>query len=129
MIGEMRSDVIIMIMNRMFLKICKRSWLVLLDFFHKLFPITIGRNSQLINVVLSFFITLSVGDPCNPNPCHNGGTCDADAQGSITCLCISGFKGDLCKDGNTKSCLLFKIDATCKLKNSTELPFDFPCRF
>lgn len=38
----------------------------------------------------------AVVDPCDPNPCLNGGTCAADGD-NATCSCADGFEGDLCE--------------------------------
>ncbi len=35
-------------------------------------------------------------DPCDPNPCLNGGTCRDDA-GSAACTCINGYVGNRCQ--------------------------------
>jgi hypothetical protein len=35
-------------------------------------------------------------DPCDPNPCLNGGVCSDDA-GSYACMCIDGYLGDRCQ--------------------------------
>ena len=42
-------------------------------------------------------------DPCSPNPCQNGGTCNANS-GDFTCSCASGYVGDDC--GITSSSML-----------------------
>lgn len=34
-------------------------------------------------------------DPCSPNPCQNGGICNANS-GDFTCSCASGYVGDDC---------------------------------
>ena len=39
----------------------------------------------------------SEGDPCDLNPCQNGGACAVDAEGKTQCTCLDGFKGDLCE--------------------------------
>ena len=37
------------------------------------------------------------GDPCSPNPCHNGGTCAWEGQDeSYTCSCPEDYTGQNC---------------------------------
>uniref|UniRef100_A0A8C2INE6 Meprin A subunit n=1 Tax=Cyprinus carpio TaxID=7962 RepID=A0A8C2INE6_CYPCA len=42
----------------------------------------------------------AISDPCQPNPCHNGGVCVVH-QGKATCRCVSGqaivYTGDTCE--------------------------------
>ena len=35
-------------------------------------------------------------DPCQPNPCSNGGTC-APTPSGYSCYCDEGYKGDTCE--------------------------------
>jgi Notch-like protein len=37
-------------------------------------------------------------DPCNPNPCLNGGACSPPvaANTGVSCACETGFLGDIC---------------------------------
>ena len=43
------------------------------------------------------FIT-DIVDPCQPNPCLNGGTCKASNDGkSFTCQCKPGWSGNKCQ--------------------------------
>uniref|UniRef100_UPI00358F3622 EGF-like repeat and discoidin I-like domain-containing protein 3 isoform X2 n=1 Tax=Myxine glutinosa TaxID=7769 RepID=UPI00358F3622 len=57
-----------------------------------------------------------VMDPCNPNPCFNGGWCDTpdlDVEGSatvVTCKCPAGYEGPRC-ERDVKEC---ELDAPCK---------------
>jgi len=37
-------------------------------------------------------------DPCAPNPCDNGGTCERTGQESFTCACPLGFSGEACDE-------------------------------
>lgn len=51
-------------------------------------------------VTKHFLITiiLVAGDPCRPNPCENGGTCNPGHGGKIfECMCREGFTGDKCQ--------------------------------
>ena len=36
-------------------------------------------------------------DPCDPNPCLNGGTCAATEDGGASCKCVDGYTGDTCE--------------------------------
>ncbi|XP_020619221.1 protein PRY2-like isoform X3 [Orbicella faveolata] len=36
-------------------------------------------------------------NPCEPNPCKNGGTCEAQ-EGKFTCSCPDGYWGELCEE-------------------------------
>lgn len=55
------------------------------------------------------------GDPCESNPCENGGVCTALADDSFTCACAHGYTGDTCQDTeddggtgtSTDDCTLF----------------------
>ena len=38
-------------------------------------------------------------NPCDPNPCINGGFCTADSTNAFACDCTNGFTGDRCQDG------------------------------
>jgi hypothetical protein len=51
---------------------------------------------------------------CNPNPCHNNGTCAVSGSG-VTCTCINGFKGRYCTDGPCGGCNVTPgyVDAMC----------------
>lgn len=56
----------------------------------------------------------AVVDPCDPNPCLNGGSC-SDTAGSATCACIDNFTGDVCEVPPADPCLAY----TCPTKAST----------
>jgi hypothetical protein len=36
-------------------------------------------------------------NPCLPNPCQNGGTCQPNNLGSFICLCPIGYQGICCE--------------------------------
>lgn len=36
-------------------------------------------------------------NPCAPNPCQNGGTCQPTNSGSFMCLCPAGYQGLCCE--------------------------------
>jgi hypothetical protein len=38
----------------------------------------------------------SADDPCDPNPCQNGGTCSASGE-AFSCACAAGFSGNTCE--------------------------------
>ena len=41
-----------------------------------------------------------IPDPCLPNPCFNGATCEADLYDFVSiCLCEEGFSGRYCETG------------------------------
>lgn len=42
-------------------------------------------------------LTMPPFDPCSPNPCRNGGTCQSNGAGSFTCSCPVGFSGYCCE--------------------------------
>jgi len=39
----------------------------------------------------------NVANPCDPNPCLNGGTCADDGAGNAACSCVDGYTGDTCE--------------------------------
>ena len=47
-------------------------------------------------------------DPCSPNPCSNGGTCNNDSN-PYTCSCMFGYSGDNC-DVNSYEGKNLKVD-------------------
>jgi len=51
-------------------------------------------------------------DPCEPNPCSNGGTCTSNGD-AFTCTCPNGFGGETCSDGEK----IFFILGTDKVQN------------
>ena len=42
------------------------------------------------------FLFVVAVDPCNPNPCREGGTCRAEGH-SFECSCSSGYCGGMCE--------------------------------
>jgi hypothetical protein len=48
-------------------------------------------------LILGNAVTLPPPNPCLPNPCRNGGVCQATNAGSFTCLCPPGFEGISCE--------------------------------
>ncbi|XP_006815798.1 uncharacterized protein LOC100375670 [Saccoglossus kowalevskii] len=50
--------------------------------------------------VVTCLNSVSVGDSCYPNPCHNGGTCTITSTSpGYVCLCATGYYGQLCNIG------------------------------
>ena len=47
---------------------------------------------------------ISVPDPCQPNPCQNGGACSTDPQGSVLCSCPVSHSGPFCSIPSQPSC-------------------------
>lgn len=43
---------------------------------------------------------LFIVNPCDPNPCDNGGTCQLVGDGSTRCLCPLGYSDDYCDTSN-----------------------------
>ena len=42
------------------------------------------------------FSLFSAANPCLPNPCQNGGSCDSTSPLAYTCACATGFSGTTC---------------------------------
>ena len=38
-------------------------------------------------------------DPCDPNPCKNNGNCRAKQNGGYRCVCVNGYTGADCGQG------------------------------
>ncbi|KAK0147672.1 Slit 3 protein [Merluccius polli] len=66
--------------------------------------------------------------PCLATPCHNNGTCVADATGSYHCTCPFGFKGQNC-EVTINSCLSFPCSngGTCHILPGQEDQFSCVC--
>lgn len=64
-------------------------------------------------------------DFCSPNPCKNGGTCQASRWPTlphlVTCDCVPGYTGEFCEDFSDQRCFLplnsgkSKYSYACKL--------------
>ena len=54
-------------------------------------------------------VLYEVENPCNPNPCLNGGNCKIE-NGNSTCYCQPGFTGEWCE--NSKGIILFILLCT-----------------
>jgi len=50
----------------------------------------------MILMAAYFFVSCEEIDPCNPNPCQNGGTC-TDTGSIAECVCIDGYTGPTCE--------------------------------
>jgi hypothetical protein len=48
-------------------------------------------------MILGNAITAPPPNPCLPNPCRNGGTCQANNVGGFMCMCPVGFEGICCE--------------------------------
>ena len=50
-----------------------------------------------LNLTSCIFLIFSVGDPCSPEPCLNGGTCTPESNPlGFECSCPSGYIGFNC---------------------------------
>ena len=81
-------------------------WIILivsvLQAFLDLFAKFVSKNSQWWNHKLNFSFLkffFSEADPCDGNPCQNGGACDSRG-GEFFCIC-NGFTGRLCENPET----------------------------
>lgn len=48
----------------------------------------------------SFLVNPIAPDPCDSDPCQNGGTCTNLGDNNFECECAPGFGGDICEEGN-----------------------------
>jgi hypothetical protein len=39
---------------------------------------------------------MNTSDPCTPNPCLNGGSCNGTGGSSFMCTCVNGYSGNTC---------------------------------
>ena len=56
-----------------------------------------GLKAYNIDVFLSDHCPPFSSDPCEPNPCLNGGTCNGDLSGTYTCDCDTYWSGPHCE--------------------------------
>ncbi|MFO0756871.1 MAG: DNRLRE domain-containing protein [Byssovorax sp.] len=68
-------------------------------------------------------VCYQIPDPCDPNPCQNGGTCSNGANGTFTCACPPGFTGALC-DQDVDECANNPCPGTLDCVNT---PGSFMC--
>lgn len=54
-------------------------------------------------VLLIFLLNPIAPDPCDADPCRNGGTCTSLGGNSFECQCPPGFGGDTCEEGAKNS--------------------------
>ena len=48
---------------------------------------------------------------CSSDPCQNGGTC-IDEINAFTCICVSGYTGDVCETSEKIEALMFSYFVT-----------------
>ena len=48
-------------------------------------------------------------DPCDPNPCKNGGSCSIGFENTVSCFCPEKFSGDLLFKNNDHNNNIFTI--------------------
>ena len=61
------------------------------------------RTLHLILNWISSGVFSYILDPCNPDPCENGGQCSRTPSDNqpYTCSCINGYSGPQCKTGES----------------------------
>ena len=52
--------------------------------------------SLFITTMSMYFLVACMPDPCDPNPCENGGTCIANST-VAECTCLDGYTGANCE--------------------------------
>merc|ERR1712228_789885 len=57
---------------------------------------TDATTSIITSVTAAVTTTTVPPDPCDPNPCEHGGTCQKD-EGSFNCTCTEGYDGTKCE--------------------------------
>ena len=62
---------------------------------------------RAFKMILTF---LDIGE-CSSDPCQNGGTC-IDEINAFTCICISGYTGDVCETSEKIEALMFSYFVT-----------------
>ena len=77
-------------------------WLMINDKSWHVIPKTFPRPYTLIKYYLNVHVQLSVPDPCENNPCGNGGTCmqEPGSCSGFSCVCTECFTGPSCAAGN-----------------------------
>ena len=50
-----------------------------------------------MSMIIGSAVTAVPSNPCSPNPCRNGGTCQINNAGGFTCLCPVGYHGICCE--------------------------------
>lgn len=48
-------------------------------------------------LIIDSQVTFPPYNPCSPNPCQNGGTCQQTNSGSFMCVCPVGYQGLCCE--------------------------------
>ncbi|XP_071962281.1 uncharacterized protein [Antedon mediterranea] len=54
-------------------------------------------TSEVIEATEEVTTTEAQVDPCDPNPCQNGGECSVDSSNSYACVCMTQWTGDNCE--------------------------------
>ena len=73
------------------------------------------RFLMLFLLAFLTLVSLSLADPCNPNPCQNGGTCANGCFGHScpltpsVCICPTGWSGTLCQTRKNSLLLSFPL--------------------